>query len=148
MTDADGRVSTLLDPSHQLVAGIYRMTFQTSEYWASAGVTSYFHPYVQVRKIDKEEENEEGRVFETLSSFTWKTQWIPNTPDLSLFFFRSSSRLLPVPRSSTTTFPCSSAPSPIPPTVDRRRREIEAVSNTDRKRVKKTHQIKAVVDIS
>ncbi|KAF8978918.1 hypothetical protein BGZ52_005443, partial [Haplosporangium bisporale] len=47
LTDADGRVSTLLDPSHQLVAGIYRMTFQTSEYWASAGVTSYFHPYVQ-----------------------------------------------------------------------------------------------------
>ncbi|KAF9217817.1 hypothetical protein BGZ81_001769 [Podila clonocystis] len=48
LTDADGRVSTLLDPSHQLVAGIYRMTFQTSEYWASAGVTSYFHPYVQI----------------------------------------------------------------------------------------------------
>ncbi|KAF9285585.1 hypothetical protein BGZ93_000526 [Podila epicladia] len=48
LTDADGRVSTLLDPSHQLVAGIYRMTFQTSEYWASAGVSSYFHPYVQI----------------------------------------------------------------------------------------------------
>ncbi|KAG0051077.1 hypothetical protein BGZ83_004109 [Gryganskiella cystojenkinii] len=48
LTDADGRVSTLLDPSHQLVAGIYRMTFQTSEYWATEGVTSYFHPYVQI----------------------------------------------------------------------------------------------------
>ncbi|KAG0346031.1 hypothetical protein BG004_002621 [Podila humilis] len=48
LTDADGRCSTLLDPSHQLVAGIYRMTFQTSEYWAQAGVTSYFHPYVQI----------------------------------------------------------------------------------------------------
>lgn len=48
LTDSDGRVGTLLDPSHQLVAGIYRMTFQTSEYWASVGVTAYFHPYVQV----------------------------------------------------------------------------------------------------
>ncbi|KAG0210749.1 hypothetical protein BGX28_009024 [Mortierella sp. GBA30] len=48
LTDSDGRVSTLLDPSHQLVAGIYRMTFQTSDYWATAGVTSFFHPYVQI----------------------------------------------------------------------------------------------------
>ncbi|KAK3842325.1 MAG: hypothetical protein J3R72DRAFT_523777 [Linnemannia gamsii] len=48
LTDADGRVGTLLDPSHQLVAGIYRMTFQTSDYWASIGVTAYFHPYVQI----------------------------------------------------------------------------------------------------
>ncbi|ORZ06540.1 hypothetical protein BCR41DRAFT_389171 [Lobosporangium transversale] len=48
VTDSDGRVSTLLNPSHQLVAGIYRMTFQTAEYWPSVGVSSYFHPYVQI----------------------------------------------------------------------------------------------------
>ena len=49
LTDSDGRVGTLLDPSHQLVAGIYRMTFQTAEYWAAQGVTGFFYPYVQVR---------------------------------------------------------------------------------------------------
>ncbi|KAF9358293.1 hypothetical protein BGX26_002092 [Mortierella sp. AD094] len=48
LTDSDGRVGTLLDPSHELVAGIYRMTFQTAEYWASKGVTGYFYPYVQI----------------------------------------------------------------------------------------------------
>ncbi|KAK3818857.1 MAG: hydroxyisourate hydrolase [Benniella sp.] len=48
LTDSDGRVSTLLNPSHQLTAGIYRMTFQTAEYWASRGVTGYFYPYVQI----------------------------------------------------------------------------------------------------
>ena len=49
LTDSDGRVGTLLDPSHQLVAGIYRMTFQTAEYWAAKGVTGFFYPYVQVK---------------------------------------------------------------------------------------------------
>ncbi|KAF9354283.1 hypothetical protein BGX34_011113 [Mortierella sp. NVP85] len=47
-TDSDGRVSTLLEPSFQLASGIYRMTFETAAYWASVGVTSYFHPYVQI----------------------------------------------------------------------------------------------------
>ncbi|KAF9914621.1 hypothetical protein BX616_007912 [Lobosporangium transversale] len=47
LTDSDGRVGTLLDPSHQLVAGIYRMTFQTAEYWASQGISG-FYPYVQI----------------------------------------------------------------------------------------------------
>ncbi|KAG0265297.1 hypothetical protein DFQ27_000703 [Actinomortierella ambigua] len=47
LTDADGRVGNLLDPSHQLVAGIYRMTFQTAEYWAANGVKG-FYPYVQI----------------------------------------------------------------------------------------------------
>ncbi|KAF8978031.1 hypothetical protein BGZ52_006492 [Haplosporangium bisporale] len=50
LTDSDGRVGTLLDPSHQLIAGIYRMTFQTNEYWAAQGVTGYFYPYVQVKE--------------------------------------------------------------------------------------------------
>ncbi|KAF9927362.1 hypothetical protein BGZ65_006798 [Modicella reniformis] len=48
VTDSDGRVSALLDPSHQLTAGIYRMTFQTAEYWASLGISNYFYPYVQI----------------------------------------------------------------------------------------------------
>ncbi|CAO3563929.1 unnamed protein product [Mortierella alpina] len=48
VTDSDGRVGNLLDPSRPLEAGIYRMTFQTAEYWAAQGVTGYFYPYVQI----------------------------------------------------------------------------------------------------
>ena len=56
LTDSDGRVGTLLDPSHQLVAGIYRMTFQTNEYWTAQGVTGYFYPYVQVKEESAKQE--------------------------------------------------------------------------------------------
>jgi len=49
-------VGTLLDPSHQLVAGIYRMTFQTNEYWTAQGVTGYFYPYVQVKEESAKQE--------------------------------------------------------------------------------------------
>ena len=46
-TDADGRLRDLLPPGHALVAGAYRLTFGTAEYFA-AHATSAFYPFVAV----------------------------------------------------------------------------------------------------
>ncbi|KAG0236777.1 hypothetical protein B0O80DRAFT_471311 [Mortierella sp. GBAus27b] len=74
LTDSDGRVGTLLDPSHQLVPGIYRMTFQTADYWASVGVTSYFHPYVQIIfEIRAGEEKQHYHIPLLLSPYSYTT---------------------------------------------------------------------------
>jgi 5-hydroxyisourate hydrolase len=47
VTDTDGRCRTLLAPGAALVAGIYRLTFDTASYFASDGVQS-FYPEVRV----------------------------------------------------------------------------------------------------
>lgn len=46
MTDADGRLKTLLPPG-QLVCGTYRLTFQTGAYFAHHGVEA-FYPEVTI----------------------------------------------------------------------------------------------------
>ena len=46
-TDADGRLRTLLPTGERLVAGSYRITFQTGAYFARQGVAG-FYPEVSV----------------------------------------------------------------------------------------------------
>ncbi|KXS19415.1 5-hydroxyisourate hydrolase-like protein [Gonapodya prolifera JEL478] len=47
VTNADGRVNDLLTPSHQVVAGTYRLKFETKPYFTRTGLTTFF-PFVQV----------------------------------------------------------------------------------------------------
>ena len=46
-TDNDGRLRTLLDASEALLAGFYRITFDTGGYFASLGI-EVFYPEVSV----------------------------------------------------------------------------------------------------
>ncbi len=46
-TNADGRVSDLLSDKSSLSKGVYRLTFDTSVYFQSLGVNS-FYPYVTI----------------------------------------------------------------------------------------------------
>ncbi|PWN91894.1 hydroxyisourate hydrolase [Acaromyces ingoldii] len=46
-TDNDGRCTTLLDPSSKLSPGIYRMTFETGQYFARDSRPS-FYPRVEI----------------------------------------------------------------------------------------------------
>lgn len=41
-TDADGRLKSLLPANFKLVAGAYRLTFQTADYFAAQGVESFY----------------------------------------------------------------------------------------------------------
>lgn len=47
VTDADGRLKTLLAPDHQLQPGTYRLTFATGAYFAAQNLAS-FYPEVSV----------------------------------------------------------------------------------------------------
>jgi 5-hydroxyisourate hydrolase len=47
VTDNDGRLRTLLDASEALLAGFYRITFDTGGYFASLGI-EVFYPEVSV----------------------------------------------------------------------------------------------------
>ena len=47
VTDADGRVSTLLPAGSPIAAGTYRLTFETASYFKKQGVTG-FYPYVTI----------------------------------------------------------------------------------------------------
>jgi 5-hydroxyisourate hydrolase len=47
LTDADGRLRTLLPDGQPLTAGVYRLTFDTERYFESQGATS-FYPEVAV----------------------------------------------------------------------------------------------------
>jgi 5-hydroxyisourate hydrolase len=47
VTDADGRLKTLLAPDHPLQAGQYRITFVTGSYFAEHNIAS-FYPEVSV----------------------------------------------------------------------------------------------------
>jgi len=49
-TDADGRLRTLLDPDTPLTPGIYRLIFDTSDYFAAQHVTTFF-PRVTIEFI-------------------------------------------------------------------------------------------------
>lgn len=46
-TNKDGRLSGLLAPEHSLLAGTYKMYFQTESYFVSVGAP-VFYPYVEV----------------------------------------------------------------------------------------------------
>ena len=46
-TDGDGRLRTLMDPSATLLAGVYRLVFDTGAYFRSEG-TRAFYPEVVV----------------------------------------------------------------------------------------------------
>lgn len=46
-TDSDGRCTTLLAPETQLEAGVYRMRFQTGDYFAKDGRPT-FYPFVEI----------------------------------------------------------------------------------------------------
>ena len=48
VTDGDGRCSTLLPSSPRLEAGIYKMTFNTGEYFTASNRDT-FYPVVEVR---------------------------------------------------------------------------------------------------
>ena len=47
LTDADGRVKTLLEPGAVLVAGIHRLSFATGAYFAAQDVAA-FYPEVRI----------------------------------------------------------------------------------------------------
>ena len=47
VTNSDGRIGDLLPEDEKLVAGIYRLTFQTGTYFEAVGVKG-FYPQVQV----------------------------------------------------------------------------------------------------
>lgn len=47
-TNADGRCPTLLPAGYKAEKGIYRVTFETKEYFSKQG-QECFYPYVQVR---------------------------------------------------------------------------------------------------
>jgi 5-hydroxyisourate hydrolase len=47
VTDADGRLRTLLQPDTPLAAGTYRLVFNTGAYFARSGATT-FYPHVIV----------------------------------------------------------------------------------------------------
>ena len=47
VTDGDGRCGQLLTPGSTITAGIYKITFFTSEYFSKRGITS-FYPFVEV----------------------------------------------------------------------------------------------------
>ncbi|KLT43025.1 hydroxyisourate hydrolase, partial [Cutaneotrichosporon oleaginosum] len=46
-TDSDGRVTTLLNPTTQLQAGVYKMRFEVGDYFQSQNVQA-FYPYVEI----------------------------------------------------------------------------------------------------
>jgi 5-hydroxyisourate hydrolase len=46
-TNSDGRVSSMLPAGQSLEKGVYRLTFDTSSYFAAGGVAG-FYPYVPV----------------------------------------------------------------------------------------------------
>ncbi len=46
-TNNDGRIADLLSKDHQLAAGIYRLTFETGQYFSSVGASG-FYPYVPI----------------------------------------------------------------------------------------------------
>lgn len=47
MTDADGRLRTLVGPGAPAATGMYRMTFETGAYFASRGAATFF-PLVEI----------------------------------------------------------------------------------------------------
>jgi 5-hydroxyisourate hydrolase len=49
-TDADGRLRDLLPAGFNLAAGVYRLTFRTSDYFAARGVES-FYPEITINFI-------------------------------------------------------------------------------------------------
>lgn len=49
-TDADGRLKDLLPAHFKLAAGVYRLTFRTSDYFSAQGVES-FYPEVTISFI-------------------------------------------------------------------------------------------------
>ncbi|KAH7105875.1 hypothetical protein BKA62DRAFT_688255 [Auriculariales sp. MPI-PUGE-AT-0066] len=50
-TDADGRCTTLLSSDSRLELGVYKMTFDTSEYLETVTGQPAFYPYVEVRRL-------------------------------------------------------------------------------------------------
>jgi 5-hydroxyisourate hydrolase len=48
LTNADGRIATLLTDGAALAAGVYRLRFATADYFAALGVRG-FYPEVQVQ---------------------------------------------------------------------------------------------------
>lgn len=42
LTDADGRLRTLLPPDHDLAAGVYRLTFKTGAYFMAQMIEVFF----------------------------------------------------------------------------------------------------------
>ncbi|HEV2802067.1 MAG TPA: hydroxyisourate hydrolase [Pyrinomonadaceae bacterium] len=50
MTDADGRLRDLLPVDFNLETGVYRLTFETADYFAARGVES-FYPKVEISFI-------------------------------------------------------------------------------------------------
>eukprot|EP00301_Raphidiophrys_heterophryoidea_P014363 c2236_g1_i1.p1 GENE.c2236_g1_i1~~c2236_g1_i1.p1 ORF type:complete len:144 (-),score=31.77 c2236_g1_i1:65-433(-) len=53
VTDADGRIMTLLSPTHTLVPGEYQISFALKEYFEAQGVTEYFYPHATIDFIVK-----------------------------------------------------------------------------------------------
>ncbi|PWN50583.1 Hydroxyisourate hydrolase [Violaceomyces palustris] len=72
-TDSDGRCLTLLNPQdHQLVGGIYRMTFHTGDYFESQGRET-FYPFVEIHFKLSESPDPHYHIPLLLSPFSYTT---------------------------------------------------------------------------
>jgi 5-hydroxyisourate hydrolase len=47
VTDGDGRIRDLLPPESPLRAGLYRLRFQTGEYFSGLGIAA-LHPFIEI----------------------------------------------------------------------------------------------------
>ena len=72
-TDDDGRVKELLESSHELTAGVYRISFDTKTYYDKQSKKS-FYPYAQI--VFEIEENKTGEHYHVpllLSGYGYST---------------------------------------------------------------------------
>ena len=56
-TDTDGRLRDLLESDTALVAGVYRLTFETGAYFAARGTESFYPVAVVVFEVRQTEEH-------------------------------------------------------------------------------------------
>lgn len=71
ITNEDGRIPNLLSPDHKLAPGVYRLTFDTHDYFASQSVQG-FYPYVPVT-FQIEDSSQHYHVPLLLSPFGYST---------------------------------------------------------------------------
>jgi 5-hydroxyisourate hydrolase len=73
ITDSDGRVKNLLHSSHDLTAGVYRISFDTKSYYESISKKT-FYPTAQVTfEVEEEKTSEHYHVPLLLSGFGYST---------------------------------------------------------------------------
>jgi len=57
LTNADGRVETLLPPSHVLQSGVYRITFDVASYFRAINTKSFYPEVTIVFEVERPEQH-------------------------------------------------------------------------------------------